>query len=29
MAESTVAYKDLVRRPDGKVYLEDLNGDGR
>ena len=29
MAESTVAYKVLVRRPDGKTYLKDLNGDGR
>ena len=29
MADSTVAYKVLVRRPDGKTYLEDLNGDGR
>jgi hypothetical protein len=27
--ESTVTYKVLVRRPDGKTYLEDVNGDGR
>jgi hypothetical protein len=29
MADSTVAYKVLVRRPDGNTYLEDLTGDGR
>ena len=28
MADSTVALKVLVRRPDGKTYLEDLNGEG-
>ena len=27
--ESTVTYKVLVRRPDGKTYLEDVKGDGR